>query len=142
MVYLIENEFTIIMRVLLSIFLGIVIGLERQKRKTETHNYGAAGLRTHMLVCMGTTMIVATGVVLFPNDPIRLAASIMAGIGFIGAGTIMSAEKKSLGLTNAASVWVAAAIGIAVGFGLYITSILGAMLALIILELRRFESLE
>lgn len=139
--YLLNEQFTIIIRILISLVLGILIGIERQKRKTETKNYGAAGLRTLALVCVGAALITSIGTILFTEDP-RLAASIMTGIGFIGAGAIISSEKKVMGLTNAAAVWAVAAIGIAVGFGLYITAIFATLIAIIVLELRRFERLE
>jgi putative Mg2+ transporter-C (MgtC) family protein len=142
MQYLLEEQFIIIMRVIMALLLGILIGIDRQKRKTETNNHGAAGLRTHALVCVGTTLITAVGILIFPDDPIRLASSIMAGIGFIGAGTIMASEKKIMGLTNAASIWAIAAIGIACGAGLYLVASFGAMITLIVLQLRKFERLE
>lgn len=138
---LLENQIVIIIRVLLSLALGLLIGIERQQRKPETKNYGAAGLRTLALVCVGTALITSIGDILFVSDP-RLAASIMAGIGFIGAGAIIASEKKVMGLTNAAAVWAVAAIGIAAGIGLYITAIFVTLIAIIVLELRRFEKLE
>lgn len=141
MEYLLNEQFTIIIRVFISLVLGILIGIERQKRKTETKNYGTAGLRTLALVCVGTALITSIGAIFLADDP-RLAASIMTGIGFIGAGTIIASEKKVMGLTNAAAVWAVAAIGIAVGFGLYLTAIFTTLIAIIILELRRFERLE
>ncbi|VVB78025.1 MgtC family protein [uncultured archaeon] len=137
-----ENQFTIIIRILLSLLLGLLIGIERQKVKTKTNNHGAAGLRTHALVCVGTALITSIGVILFPADPIRLAASIMTGIGFIGAGTIIASEKKVMGLTNAAAVWAVAAIGIAAGIGLYIVAVFTTLITIIVLELRKFERLE
>jgi putative Mg2+ transporter-C (MgtC) family protein len=135
-------EFTVIIRVLVALVLGMTIGVERQKRKTESKNHGGAGLRTNSLVCMGTALITAIGVVLFPADPVRLAASIMTGIGFVGAGAIIASEKKHMGLTNAAAIWAAAAIGIAAGIGFYITAVFATLITVIVLELRRFERLE
>ena len=139
---LLTDQLTIIFRILLSLVFGLLIGMERQKVKTQTNNSGAAGLRTHALVCVGTALITSIGIVLFPNDPIRLAASIMAGIGFIGAGTIIASEKKVMGLTSAAAVWAVAAIGIATGVGLYIVGVFATLITIIVLELRRFERLE
>ena len=135
-------QLTIIIRVLFALFLGLLIGIERQKRKTESKNRGAAGLRTYTLVCIGTALITSIGVLLFPGDPIRLAASIMAGIGFIGAGAIISSEKKMMGLTNAAGVWAVASIGIASGIGLYLVALASALITIFIFQLRRFESIE
>lgn len=136
------NEMTVVIRIVIALCLGLLIGIERQRRKTETNNKGAAGLRTYSLVCVGTALITAVGSVLFPQDPVRLAASIMAGIGFIGAGAVMSSEKREMGLTNAAGVWAVAAIGIALGIGFYFSSILATLITIIVLELRRFEKLE
>ena len=135
-------QLTIITRVLFALFLGILIGMERQKRKTEAKNRGAAGLRTYTLVCIGTSLVTSIGILLYPQDPVRLAASIMAGIGFIGAGAIISSEKKMMGLTNAAGVWAVASIGIAAGVGLYVVALAAALITILVLELRRFESIE
>jgi putative Mg2+ transporter-C (MgtC) family protein len=66
----------------------------------------------------------------------------MAGMGFIGAGAIMSSERKEMGLTNAAGVWAVAAIGISLGIGLYLASIFATLMTVVVLELRRFEKLE
>jgi len=142
MEYILNTEFIVIIRVLFALALGLLIGMERQKIKTETRNYGAAGLRTLSLVCIGTALITSIGVMLYPEDPVRLAASVMSGIGFIGAGTIIAAEKKMMGLTNAAAVWATAAIGITVGIGMYITSVFATLITIIVLELRRFEKIE
>ena len=136
-----DYEFTMVIRVLVSLILGLIVGMERQKTKTLAKNFGAAGLRTLTLVCFGTTLITAIGALAFSNDP-RLAASIMSGIGFIGAGAIIASEKKNMGLTNAAAVWAVASIGIAIGMGLYIVATFGTLVTVIILELRKFEKLE
>ena len=137
---LIESQFTIGIRVLIALLLGLTVGFERQKIKTETNTHGSAGLRTHALVCIGTALITSIGVILFPGDPLRLAASIMTGIGFIGAGTIIALDGKVRGLTTASAIWAVAAIGIACGVGLYIVAVFVTLIAVIVLELRRFES--
>lgn len=136
------NQYSIIIRMLFALLMGLIIGIDRQKRKTETNNRGAAGLRTYSLVCIGTSLVTAIGIMLFPNDPSKLAASIMTGIGFIGAGTIMASEKREMGLTNAAAVWAVAAIGIACGAGLYLVGVFSTLITIIVLQLRRFESIE
>lgn len=141
MVYPQMSEVTVIARILFALLLGMAIGLERQIRKTETNNHGAAGLRTNALVCMGSALITAVGTVVFGLD-IRLAASIMTGVGFIGAGTIMASDKKDMGLTNAAAVWASASVGIAVGVGLYFSATIATMITLIVLQLRKFEKFE
>ncbi|HSV72916.1 MAG TPA: MgtC/SapB family protein [Chthonomonadales bacterium] len=98
----------------LSIILGGLIGLER-----ELHGH-PAGLRTHILVCLGSTLLTLTSISVaasFGGDPGRIAAQIVAGIGFIGAGAIIRDRASIKGLTTAASIWTTSAIGIAVGSG-------------------------
>lgn len=124
-------------RLLLAALLGSVIGLERERLNW------AAGLRTHMLVCVGSAlvMLVSTfgfedvrgqnGVVL---DPSRVAAQVVSGIGFLGAGSILLRGEVVRGLTTAASLWSVAAIGLAVGGGLYVASISATIIILIILD--------
>jgi putative Mg2+ transporter-C (MgtC) family protein len=138
----IVSQYEIIIRTIFALAMGLLIGLERQRRKTEANNHGAAGLRTHALVCVGTALITSLGMIIFPNDAARMAASIMTGIGFIGAGTIMASEKKEMGLTNAASVWATAAIGIACGVGILVTALFATIITLIVLQLRKFEKFE
>ncbi len=104
---------------LLSIVLAGMIGLER-----ELHGH-PAGLRTHILVCMGSTLITMVSVHIGttspgrPSDPARLAAQIVSGIGFLGAGAIIREGATVKGLTTAASIWTTAGIGIALGAGPY-----------------------
>ena len=108
-----------VLKLVVAILLGSLIGLER-----ETHGR-PAGLRTHVLVCMGSTLFtIASYVIAGPqravgpiNDPGRLAAQIVTGIGFLGAGTIIHQGSVVRGLTTAASIWAVAAIGIAIGIG-------------------------
>ncbi len=101
------------MRLLISFFLGLLVGLER-----ETHDR-PAGLRTHALVCLGSCVFMLTSAAVAGRnfDPGRIAAGVVAGIGFLGAGTIMRHGNWVTGLTTAASIWCAAAIGVAVGAG-------------------------
>lgn len=102
-----------VLRLVVSLILGSLIGMER-----ETHGR-PAGLRTHVLVCMGSTMFtICSYVIAGPhNDPGRIAAQIVTGIGFLGAGTIIHQGSVVRGLTTAASIWAVAAIGLAVGIG-------------------------
>ncbi len=108
-----------VLRLVVALVLGSLIGMER-----ETHGR-PAGLRTHVLVCMGSTLFtIASYVMAGPqrplgpiNDPARIAAQIVTGIGFLGAGTIIHQGSIVRGLTTAASIWVVAAIGLAVGIG-------------------------
>ncbi|NTZ16328.1 MgtC/SapB family protein [Paenibacillus sp. JMULE4] len=128
----------ITLRLLLALLLGGVIGFEREQ------NNRAAGLRTHILVCLGSTLIMLLSMYGFAEfakldnvrlDPARLAAQVISGIGFLGAGTILFTGKSITGLTTAASLWVVAAIGLAVGAGFYYASVLTCALALVSLFL-------
>ncbi len=122
---------------LVAAIAGGVVGLER-----ESHNR-PAGLRTHVLVCVGSALImkvslsmydivVATG---FGNgDPGRIAAQVVSGIGFLGAGTIMREGATIRGLTTAASLWVVSAMGLAVGAGLYMQTFVAVVLVMLTLK--------
>lgn len=131
------SEYEIILRLVLSAILGGLVGLDREKLEW------AAGLRTHMLVCLGSTltMIVSSfgfedilgrdGVIL---DPSRVASLVISGIGFIGAGTILFLKRKVIyGLTTAAGLWTVAAVGLAVGGGMYIAAVGTTLITLIVL---------
>ncbi|HEY4317214.1 MAG TPA: MgtC/SapB family protein [Herbaspirillum sp.] len=129
------TEWELVGRLAFSALLGSAIGFERERLAW------AAGLRTHMLVCVGSTMIMivsaygfndvlAAGVTL---DPSRMAAQVVSGIGFLGAGAILARGEVVRGLTTAASVWSVAGIGLAVGGGLYTPAIAGTVIILIIL---------
>lgn len=118
------------LRLILSILLGGLVGYERQASNK------AAGLRTHVLVCMGSCLIMILSMNVYRTvegltnaDPARLAAQVISGIGFLGAGTIMKEGPLVTGLTTAASIWVVSAIGLAVGFGYYMGAILATILA-------------
>ncbi len=137
-----QNEVTVIIRIVIAALLGLIIGLQREQRKIAHHDYGAAGLRTHAIVSVGAALITAAGILYFVIDPARLAASIMTGIGFIGAGTVIASQGKIRGLTTAASVWASAAIGIAAGVGYYASAIAGTLVIFVLLELGRFEPIE
>ncbi|WP_136608961.1 MgtC/SapB family protein [Paenibacillus dokdonensis] len=133
----------ILLRLLLSVLLGGLVGLERER---SNH---AAGLRTHILVCMGSTLIIMLSIYGFSEfvhevniriDPARLASAVITGVGFLGAGTILFTGKSITGLTTAASVWVIAAVGLSIGAGFYFASI--AATFLILLTLVVFNKLE
>jgi putative Mg2+ transporter-C (MgtC) family protein len=119
---------------LLSTLLGTLVGWERQMGRKP------AGLRTHTLVCLGSTMFVliaphamrSFGMNQF--DPTRIAHGVITGVGFLGAGSIMRQEGYVHGLTTAASVWMVAAIGVAVGVHAYGLAVVGTVLALVVLE--------
>ncbi len=140
--YLSEYELTV--RVLISALCGGFIGLER-----ELSNH-AAGFRTHILVCIGSTCIMLLSIYGFSQfvneynvrvDPARLAAQVITGIGFLGAGAIMRNGSMISGLTTAASIWVVAAIGLCIGAGFMYVAFLATVLVVIILfVLNKVES--
>lgn len=118
----------------LAVFLGGVIGLEREIAGKP------AGLRTNILICVGAALLtdVSLAIVTGPGgerlgDPSRLAAQIVTGIGFIGAGTIMQSRGTITGLTSAATIWVVSAIGITVGAGAYLEATGAGLLVAIVL---------
>lgn len=114
---------------LLAVLLGAIVGIEREMI------HKPAGLRTHMLVSLGSCLftIVSIG---FSIDPARIAAGIVAGIGFIGAGTIWAEKDKVQGITTAASLWATAAIGLTAGVGDYPLAVTVTALVFIILSSR------
>ena len=127
-----------IYQLILAIFLGALIGFERECKKRE------AGIQTYSLVTLGTclfTMISSELVNFFIEnsgvvfDPIRIIHAVAVGIGFIGAGAIFRQRSSVVGLTTAAGLWVAAAIGIAVGIKLYSLAIFTSFLVLLVLSL-------
>jgi len=129
----------IMLRLTLSVCLSGLIGLERQIHRRT------AGLRTHILVCLGSCLIMLTSLYVFDIykdkvalDPTRIAAGVITGIGFLGAGTIIRERENVKGLTTAASLWVVAGIGLAVGCGFYSASIFTTVLALIVLFFLRY----
>ena len=123
-------------RILIAIFLGACIGFEREK-------YGRpAGLRTHMIVTVASTLAMIVSIYGFESgDPARLAAQVISGIGFIGAGTIIRGDKDITGITTAATIWICAIIGLACGAGNYFGAFITTVSVLVILScLTRFES--
>lgn len=121
-------------RLILSVFLSGIIGIERESIKRP------AGLRTHILVCVGSTLVMLTSLFIFDMfkeqtalQPDRLGAQVISGIGFLGAGTIIRQGDTVRGLTTAASLWAVACIGIAIGAGFYIGAIISVLLVLVTL---------
>lgn len=133
----------IALRLVTATALAGLVGLDRERQRS------AAGLRTHALVGMSSCLLMIASAYGFADvlgtpgvglDPSRIAAQIVTGIGFLGAGTIIAHGDSVRGLTTAASIWAVAALGIAVGGGMYRAAILGTALALILLlVLRPFE---
>jgi putative Mg2+ transporter-C (MgtC) family protein len=116
------------LRLLLAAALGAAIGLER-----EIHDH-PAGMRTHLLVALGSAAFTVLSITAFPApgaDPARVAAQIVTGIGFLGAGAILKEGLSIHGLTTAASLWVAAALGMAAGAGAWVTAVTVTVIALV-----------
>ncbi len=120
-------------RLVLAVIFGGLIGLERE----VVHK--PAGVRTHMLVCLGSALFLLVTIETLPNEAARIVAGIATGIGFLGAGTIFKSRNDVQGLTTAASVWAVAAVGLAVGFGYYLMTAIAVVLVLIILHLNKLE---
>ncbi|WP_213955365.1 MgtC/SapB family protein [Variovorax sp. dw_954] len=137
------HQLELVSRLLLAAALGSVIGFERERLSW------AAGLRTHMLVCVGSALVMIVSAYGFQDvlnsdhvslDPSRVAAQVVSGIGFLGAGTILLRGEVIRGLTTAASLWSVAAVGLAIGGGLYTPAIAATIIILAILAgLKPFE---
>ena len=127
-----ETQVDLAVRLTVGLVLGAAIGFERELHRQP------AGFRTHSLVSLGAalfTVVSAYGFVGDTVDPTRIAAQIVSGIGFIGAGTILQHRGNIRGLTTAASLWSVAAIGTAAGAGLYVVAVVGTILILVILAI-------
>ncbi len=127
---MIENT-DVIYRLILAVILSGLIGLEREIHGRE------AGLRTHILVGIGASLIMLTSIYIAsqygvgnPADPGRVAAGVVTGIGFIGAGAIIRSRASIKGLTTAASLWATAGIGLAIGSGFYLGALITTILIL------------
>jgi putative Mg2+ transporter-C (MgtC) family protein len=122
-----------IVRLLLAVVLGILVGVEREI------SHRPAGLRTHALVSLGACLFTIISIDYFNMDPARVAAGIVTGIGFIGAGSIIAEKGRVQGITTAASLWCVAAIGLATGAGAYVLAVVSTVLVFGILWLKRAE---
>jgi len=128
------TQWAVIFRLVLAAVLSGMIGFER-----EFHGR-AAGFRTHILLCVGSTLVMLTSMHIFDIyisrvavDPARIAAGVVTGIGFLGAGAIIHSRSSIRGLTTAASLWVVAGIGLAVGSGLYLGAFVTTIITLVAL---------
>ena len=124
------NEYVLITRIVIAGLLGGIIGAEREYRAK------IAGTRTHLLVAVGAALMMVVSRYGFDGqgDPGRVAAQIVSGIGFIGAGAIMVNRHAVHGLTTAAGIWVAAGIGMAVAAGMYVIGVATTVISLVGLE--------
>jgi putative Mg2+ transporter-C (MgtC) family protein len=126
-----STELEMVLRLLLAAVLAAIIGYQRERAKKP------AGLRTHILIGLGAALFTIVSIYGFGanSDPSRVAAGIVAGIGFLGAGVIFRAMRADvpMGLTTAASVWLTAAIGMTAGVGLYLIASVVALVAVLVL---------
>ena len=125
---------SMLLRILLSMLLGAILGIERGLKNRP------AGLRTYILVCMGSCIIMMTNQYVYAaystGDPVRMAAQVVSGIGFLGAGSIIVTKQNQIrGLTTAAGLWASSAVGLATGIGLYEVGVAGGLSILMILRL-------
>ncbi|MBQ4089417.1 MAG: MgtC/SapB family protein [Clostridia bacterium] len=129
--------YVVVFRIALAIVVGLSVGIEREYKNRP------AGMRTHVLVCMGACIVSLTECIFAAGMSDadgnitynfgRLAAQVISGVGFLGAGTIFTASKKITGLTTAASLWSVACLGLTIGYGLYLVALVGGALVLIVL---------
>jgi putative Mg2+ transporter-C (MgtC) family protein len=129
----------LVLRLAVAAVLGALVGLERERLEW------AAGMRTHALVSLGSALFMVVSIFGFSDilnerhvilDPSRVAAQVASGIGFIGAGTIIFRREVVKGLTTAASIWAVAAVGLAVGGGMFLAAVCATLLALALLVFR------
>ncbi|MBI5749034.1 MAG: MgtC/SapB family protein [Nitrospinae bacterium] len=126
----------IAIRLILSTILGGIIGIERERRNQP------AGLRTHIILCVGSTLMMLVSIYVAKeignpenSDPARIAAQVVSGVGFLGAGAILRFGVSIKGLTTAASLWTTAGIGLGAGSGFYVGSLLATIIIIIALSL-------
>lgn len=135
------SSLNVVLRLITAFFLGSIIGLEREKKRRS------AGFRTHILVSMGSCLIMLVSLHIYelykgevPLDPARIAAGVVTGIGFLGAGTIIRSAEGARGLTTAASIWISSAIGLAVGCGFFVAAVTTTVISFLTLSfLKRVE---
>ena len=129
------SDLNVVINLLIAFLLGGAIGWIREMEGKT------AGLRTHILVCVGAALfMMLSGEMMLKSgiaDPGRIAAGVVAGIGFIGAGCILQAQGGIRGITTAASIWITAAIGLAAGTGFYVGAFTATIITLITLQLLR-----
>jgi putative Mg2+ transporter-C (MgtC) family protein len=124
------DELDMVLRLIIAALLGGLIGFERE------HAEKPAGLRTLLLVCVGSALFTVVSIYGFGDkaDAARIAAGAVAGIGFFGAGTLLRGEGVIVGITTAATIWAVAAIGLSIGAGLYLVAIVTTVITLIALR--------
>ena len=131
--------YSVSLRILAAVVIAGILGMEREKKSR------AAGLRTYILVCMGSCLIMLTNQYIYQTtgagDPMRLGAQVVSGIGFLGAGTIIVTKRSQIkGLTTAAGLWSAAAVGLALGAGFYEAAVVaGVMIYFVMTVLQQWD---
>jgi putative Mg2+ transporter-C (MgtC) family protein len=132
-----NTQLDIVLRLLLAAALGAGIGYQRERANKP------AGLRTHTLICLGSALFTIVSIFGFADgvDPSRVAAGVVTGIGFIGAGVIFRGMRgdRVMGLTTAASVWITAAIGLAAGVGMYLIAFVIAVITVLVLMIPKVK---
>ncbi len=128
-----DTEFEIVyetaIQLLLSFFIGTAIGIEREYRSK------AAGLRTMIMICLGSTIFTEISISIGMSSPDRIASNIITGIGFLGAGVIFKDNLTISGITTATTIWISAALGMAVGAGEYFIALAGSVVVLVVLTI-------
>lgn len=120
-------------RIIFACLLGCIIGWERERHR----NIISAGIRTYGAICMGACAFGIVGLYIGHDDPSRVAAQVVTGIGFLGGGIIFRQGDYVTGLTTAATLWATAAVGLAVSVGMYLVSVLTCLLIFLLLYLPR-----
>lgn len=133
---------TILLRLFLAFLAGAIMGWERERFIKDVSRRKGAGFRTYSLVCFGSCLFGLASIYGFPSsgntyDPGRVAAQVVTGMGFLGAGAIIKYNGSVKGLTTAAGMWVASAIGLMFSAGMYITAIVSAFFAYLMLDFHR-----
>ncbi len=128
------NLYSVMFRLFSSLIIGVIIGYDRSKKGSP------AGVKTHSLVCIGASLVMLTGefcnIKYGQSDITRMAAQVISGIGFLGAGTILVTGKNQIkGLTSAAGIWFSACVGIAIGAGFYVGAFVAALMEVVIMNL-------
>ncbi|KQL33377.1 MgtC/SapB family protein [Psychrobacillus sp. FJAT-21963] len=132
---LFNSHYDLYIRLLVATFLGLLIGLERAIKNKP------AGIRTHILVCLGSTLAMSLSTLNQGPymDPMRLAAQVISGIGFLGAGVIwVDKDNVKRGLTTAANLWITACVGLTIGYGAYDLAIITVILIFIAMNLPKY----
>ena len=133
-----QLELVSILKIFIAVLVGGLIGLERESSKRP------AGLRTHILVCVASTMVMDINLMIAQQyitaDPMRLGAQVISGMGFLGAGTIIKEGPTVKGLTTAAGLWAVACLGLVIGAGYYLMALFAALVML--MTLKTFSQLE